>query len=223
MQKNRTIIVTEDGSKTIYFPDIEENYHSTHGALQESRHIFIQNGLEFFRNQPSVNIFEIGFGTGLNALLSVQFAVENQISMHYDSIEAFPISREEAEALNYGSLFSEKWQNLSLEIHDFPWNESIAVNEYFQLTKIFHALETWSLPTNFYDCIFFDAFSPRVQNELWTPSIFQNMFNSLKLGGLLTTYCAKGQVKRDLKSAGFDVENVPGPPGKREMTLAWKR
>lgn len=223
MQTKRQIITTADGSKTIYFPDLDENYHSHNGALQESVHIFIKNGIRHFATQTSIHIFEVGFGTGLNALLTADFAQNNTVKTIYHTIEAFPIALEEVEALNYASLFEvEKIKDLALGLHQLPWGKEMEVDDYFQFKKIHDKLENYSLENNFYDCVFFDAFAPAIQEELWTTEIFSKIFQALKPGGLLVTYCAKGQVKRDLKSVGFTVESTPGPPGKREITLAWK-
>ncbi len=223
MQTNRKIITTADGSKTIYFPDLDENYHSHNGALQESMHIFMKNGVHHFAEQDSISIFEVGFGTGLNALLTANFAVNNHTNVVYHTIEAFPIALEEVEALDYASLFENtELKELAVGLHQLPWEEENTVSEFFQFKKIHDKLENYSLENEFYDCVFFDAFAPAIQNELWTPEIFSKIYSALKPGGLLVTYCAKGQVKRDLKSVGFRVESTPGPPGKREITLAWK-
>jgi len=223
MQKNREIITTADGSKTIFFPDINENYHSHHGALQEARHVFFQNGLDHFSGKNELTVFEVGFGTGLNTLLAMEYAENHHKKIIYHSIEAFPVSMEEAEALDYGSLpDNREFKKWATDLHLLPWNEEHRLTNYFQLKKLLSKLEDFSLEAVFYDCIFFDAFGPRVQNEMWAPEILKKMYEGLKKEGLLVTYCAKGQVKRDLKAAGFRVEAVPGPPGKREMTLAWK-
>lgn len=224
MQENRQIITTKDGSKTIYFPDIDENYHSQHGALQESNHVFVKNGLDNFRNQAEITVFEVGFGIGLNAFLAFEFAVQHKKTLHYDTIEAFPIAIDEVKALDYAALFSdERTKTLTVELHTIPWNEKTIFDTIFHFTKFQQELKNISLQNKHYDCIFFDAFAPNIQPELWTVDVFEKLFNALKSNGLLVTYCAKGQVKRDLKAVGFTIECVAGPPGKREMTLAWKR
>jgi tRNA U34 5-methylaminomethyl-2-thiouridine-forming methyltransferase MnmC len=224
MQQNRQIITTEDGSKTIYFPDIDENYHSKKGALQESSHIFLKHGLHYFKDVETISVFEVGFGTGLNALLSMQYSMETNQRIIYHTIEAFPILLEEVKVLDYEALFENQIiKEWSQKIHQIPWNSEFELTSNFLFTKYNQKLQEHNLLASSYNCIFFDAFSPRVQNELWTIEIFQKMYDSLIDGGLLVTYCAKGQVKRDLKSVGFLVENVEGPPGKREMTLAWKK
>ncbi|MBN9292519.1 MAG: tRNA (5-methylaminomethyl-2-thiouridine)(34)-methyltransferase MnmD [Flavobacteriia bacterium] len=223
MQKNREIITTADGSKTIFFPDINENYHSHHGALQEARHVFFKNGLDHFSGRNELTVFEVGFGTGLNTLLAIEYAEHHRKKITYHSIEAFPVSLEEAGALDYGSLTGNpSLKTWATDLHLLSWNEEHRLTDHFRLKKLLSKLEDYSLETAFYDCIFFDAFGPRVQSEMWAPEILKKMYEGLKKEGLLVTYCAKGQVKRDLKSAGFRVEAAPGPPGKREMTLAWK-
>lgn len=224
MQTNRQIIVTKDGSKTIYFPDIDENYHSKHGALQESKHVFLKHGLNHFLGKEQIKVFEVGFGTGLNALLTINFALENQKKIIYHTIEAYPITLREVDELNYKSFFDNPLiADLSTTIHTLEWDKEVELLEGFQFQKIHEKLQNHLLPENYYDCIFFDAFAPRVQDELWTEAVFQKMFDCLITDGLLVTYCAKGQVKRNLKQVGFVVESVEGPPGKREMTLAWKK
>lgn len=224
MQEKRQIITTKDGSKTIHFPDINENYHSQHGALQEAQHVFFKNGLNHFLDKDEIYVFEVGFGTGLNTLLALEYALQQQKKITYHTIEAFPITLEEATQLNYASYINdESLKKYATLLHNLSWNEEHILDEFFRFTKFHEKIEVHSLPNEHYHCIFFDAFAPRVQDELWTVEIFNKMYQSLHSNGLLVTYCAKGQVKRDLKSVGFNVEAVDGPPGKREMTLAWKK
>jgi tRNA U34 5-methylaminomethyl-2-thiouridine-forming methyltransferase MnmC len=219
----REIKVTGDGSKTLFIPDWNENYHSSHGAVQEAKHVFLKYGLEEIVDKKEINVFEVGFGTGLNAILTYEYAVENQLKINYDSIEAFPITTQEVESLDYVSLFDNQvTQGIYLQMHFCAWDEQIQVSENFTLSKIHNKLEQHILPQNQYDIIFFDAFGPRVQEGMWSKIHFENLYQSLKSGGIFVTYCAKGQVKRDLKSVGFEVETLPGPPGKREMTRGKK-
>jgi len=219
----REIKVTDDGSKTLFIPDWNENYHSSHGAVQEAKHVFLKYGLGAIKDEVEINVFEVGFGTGLNAILTYQYAIENQLKINYNSIEAYPITKEEMELLDYVSLFENKdTKEVYHKMHDVSWNESVMITEDFHLKKIHNKLEYHILPQNHYDIIFFDAFGPRVQEGMWSKDHFENLYNSLKKGGLFVTYCAKGQVKRDLKSVGFEVETLPGPPGKREMTRGRK-
>ena len=215
----REIKVTGDGSKTLFIPDWDENYHSSHGAVQEAKHVFLKYGLGEIVDKKEINVFEVGFGTGLNAILTYEYAVENQLKITYDSIEAFPITTQEVGSLDYVSLFDNQvTQGIYLQMHSCVWDEPIQVSENFTLTKIHNKLEQHILLQNQYDIIFFDAFGPRVQEGMWSKIHFENLYQSLKSGGIFVTYCAKGQVKRDLKSVGFEVETLPGPPGKREMT-----
>jgi tRNA U34 5-methylaminomethyl-2-thiouridine-forming methyltransferase MnmC len=219
----REIKVTGDGSKTLFIPEWDENYHSSHGAVQEAKHVFLKYGLGEIVYKNEINVFEVGFGTGLNAILTYEYAIENQLKINYDSIEAFPITSEEVELLDYVSLFdNQETKGIYLQMHSCAWDEPIKVSENFTLTKIHNKLEQHVLIQNQYDIIFFDAFGPRVQEGMWSKVHFENLYHSLKKGGLFVTYCAKGQVKRDLKSVGFEVETLPGPPGKREMTRGKK-
>ena len=224
MDIKREIIETSDGSKTIHLPEWNENYHSHHGALQEAKHVFLKNGLDDYIEQKEISILEIGLGTGLNAILTCQKANSSKLHIQYTAIEAYPVSAEELEALNYESLLDDDLaKNQYKQIHSVNWNQKHIISKNFSIHKIHDKLETYSFEENQFDIIYFDAFGPRVQGELWSLEIFKMLFASLNTNGLLVTYCAQGQVKRDLRSAGFVVECVPGPPGKREMTKGFKR
>jgi tRNA U34 5-methylaminomethyl-2-thiouridine-forming methyltransferase MnmC len=219
----RTIITTGDGSKTIHLPDWNENYHSSHGAVQEAKHVFLKHGLDLFLGKSEIHILEIGFGTGLNSILTLEAALQSDTHIYYDGLEAFPITKEEMVALEYENLLTTDFlKNQYKEIHATPWDIPQTITTTFTLTKIHETLQNQYFIPNTYDLIYFDAFGPRVQETMWTPEIFQKLYDSLKTGGYLVTYCAKGQVKRDLKSVGFNVETLPGPPGKREMTRGRK-
>ncbi len=219
----RTIITTGDGSKTIHLPDWNENYHSSHGAVQEAKHVFLKNGLDLFSGKQEVHILEIGFGTGLNAILTLEAVLNSDSNIIYDGLEAFPISNDEMVALEYENLLTSDFlKNKYKEIHASPWDSPQTITPTFTLTKIHQELQKQTFTANKYDIIYFDAFGPRVQEAMWTKEIFQKLYISLKSDGYLVTYCAKGQVKRDLKSVGFFVETLPGPPGKREMTRGRK-
>jgi tRNA U34 5-methylaminomethyl-2-thiouridine-forming methyltransferase MnmC len=219
----REVIQTEDGSKTIRIIELEENYHSIHGALQEANHVFLKYGLKEFKDRSELSIFEMGFGTGLNACLTAIQSQVLEVKIKYHGLEAFPVSQEELIQLEYGTLLGEENKSLYNALHLAKWNEEVEISERFTLKKIQAAIQDLELQDGMYDLIYYDAFGPRVQNELWSEEIFQKMFNSLKHGGFLVTYCAKGQVKRNMKAVGFAVEPLPGPPGKREMTRAWKK
>jgi tRNA U34 5-methylaminomethyl-2-thiouridine-forming methyltransferase MnmC len=202
----------------LYVPELDEHYHSIHGALQEANHVFIQHGLEPIKDRSSIRVLEMGLGTALNAYLSYQWARKNNITLWYSGVEAYPV---EGEIIT--TCLKEIGVNQVQDLHffsEFVYG-STHVLDSFTLEPI-HAF--WA-DINFkeaYDVVFYDAFGPRAQSELWTLANFQIAFDALKSGGTLVTYCAKGQVKRDLKSVGFTVESRPGPPGKREMTVAFK-
>lgn len=212
---------TKDGSNTLFHAEFDEHYHSIHGALQESMHVFIQNGLALHPQKKELDVFEMGFGTGLNTLLAYNYAEENQVKIHYYSIEAYPITLAQAESLAYEKFGIESTTFKTL--HELDWGSTHQVSEYFNLHKIQGFLEKTNLDTLAkMNVIFYDAFAPSAQEHLWETTILQKMNDLLLPGGHLTTYCAKGQFKRNLKAVGFDVKGVPGPPGKREMTLALK-
>jgi tRNA U34 5-methylaminomethyl-2-thiouridine-forming methyltransferase MnmC len=214
------IKLTDDNSHTLFVPDLNETYHSKHGAIQESMHVFVNAGLGYF-NEKNLTVLEVGFGTGLNAALSFIFAEDNAVLVDYTGVEAFPINNEIAQQLNYTSLIEGLSEKEFLNLHYLRWNEKTKISNYFSLTKLNKSIKDFELDNNF-DVVFFDAFGPNVQPEMWDKSIFENLFNSLKENGVLVTYCAKGSVKRTLKEVGFTIENLPGPPGKREMTRAIK-
>lgn len=219
----REIIETGDGSKTIFIPEWNEHYHSSHGALQEAQHVFISNGLNR-KTEDYLTILEMGFGTGLNALLTYFSSEKRNQYVHYIGVEAFPPSEEEWRAMNYTD-FSKDVESVPVyeALNTSPWNKATSLEEHFVIDKRNTKLQDLELQDESVDLIYFDAFGPRVQPELWTLEIFQKLYKSLSRGGVLVTYCAKGQVKRDLKSAGFIVESLAGPPGKREMTRALKK
>ena len=222
----KEIIVSKDGSHTLSIPEMNETYHSIHGALTESRHVFIAMGIDQLpEEQNEIKVFEVGFGTGLNAMTSLEW-LENQPKkkITYHSIEAFPVDLEIIKQLNYASLFDFKdAANFYDKMHEVDWDEGMAISVQFQLQKIHNKLEGYSLEDNFYDCIYFDAFAPNKQGEMWEMSILEKCYKALATGGRFVTYCAKGQLKRDLKAIGFEVIMVAGPPGKREMTTAIKK
>ncbi|KQC33847.1 SAM-dependent methyltransferase [Nonlabens sp. YIK11] len=217
----REIMTTGDGSKTIHMPDLNEQYHSKHGALQEARHVFIKMGLEHWLGQypelSELHILEYGFGTGLNALLTAVYEIS--VKILYTGMEAFPVTIEEIDAMDYGSLIEK--EQLYKSIHQASWDENVAISDRFQLVKQQMTFESVAFENQF-DLVYFDAFGPRTQPELWELSVFKAAFKALKNSGVLVTYCAAGQVRRNLQEAGFLVERLPGPPGKREMLRATK-
>ena len=224
----RIIITTADGSKTIQIEDWNEQYHSVHGAIQEAKHVFITHGLGFCvenlnsDNSKGLSILEIGFGTGLNAFLTFLEAENLKLPMRYVAVEAYPVETHEISQLNYVErLGAEAWREVFESLHQSPWKTEIYMSSHFQLIKQqkdFNAIED----KNAFDLIYFDAFSPRVQPELWTEFLFAKMYKALKPNGILVTYSAKGSVRRAMQSVGFLVEKLPGPPGKREMLRARK-
>ncbi len=210
----RKIVTTSDGSSTIYFPEWDEHYHSKHGAIQEAYHVFIKMGLSLFSSQK-VAVLEIGFGTGLNAFITLLEAEKRNLQITYEGVEAYPVAIEEVGLLNYPQELNDS-QAVFKQLHEIPWEESQNITPYFTLKKrklFFDQIEDSSQ----FDLIYFDAFGARVQPELWTASIFQKMYNALKPNGILVTYAAKGSVRRAMLEVGFKVEKLPGPPGKREM------
>ncbi len=214
---NLSVIHTKDGSYTIYHQLLDETYHSIHGAVQEAKHVFIDAGLKYF-DQKNLSVFEIGFGTGLNACLTFVEAQQQQLNIIYHTIEKYPLSKALIGQLNYSEYLSKK---LLLKVHDMDWETENELAENFTFKKISANLLDYELKQT-YDICYFDAFAPNKQPELWSEIIFKKLFDSLKEGGILVTYCAKGAVKRTLKQVGFEVQTLPGPPGKREMVRAVK-
>ena len=214
------LITTDDGSSSLYIPELDETYHSTHGALNEALHVFIENGLKRCEH-ASVKIFEVGFGTGLNALVSGVYKSENQ-NIEYNSIEAYPVELGVVRKLNYCDVLDGDYDAFFTELHELTWETKHEMNDHFTFEKIHKLIENYTPKKMYHDLIFFDAFGPKVQSEMWNLSVLEKMYNTLKVGGELITYCAQGQFKRNLKQLGFEVIALPGPPGKREMTVARK-
>ena len=222
----REIITTADGSKTIHIPEWNEQYHSKHGAIQEARHVFLKTGLAHFveklPKQKEISILEMGFGTGLNALLTYFQAQNHDVSFKYTGAEAFPVSEEEAQAMDYASqMVEENALAIYNKLHGAGWEQEIQISDFFQLTKRQQRFEDITDEAVF-DLIYYDAFGPRVQPDLWTEGLFLKMYTALKPNGVLTTYCAQGAARRAMQAVGFTVERLPGPPGKREMLRATK-
>jgi tRNA U34 5-methylaminomethyl-2-thiouridine-forming methyltransferase MnmC len=218
----RKVIVTADGSSTIHLEEWDEHYHSKHGAIQEAKHVFIKSGLSLFSNAP-ISILEIGFGTGLNSFITFLEAQKLNLKVDYVGVEAYPVSNEEINCLNYvEQLKAAEYKSVFKEMHLQKWGIKNSISSDFSLTKR-KQFFTEINDENTFDLIYFDAFGARVQPELWAEEIFQKMFNSLKQNGVLVTYSAKGSVRRAMQAVGFLVEKLPGPPGKREMLRAIKK
>ena len=216
------IITTSDGSHTLFHTTLNETYHSVHGAIQESQHVFIRQGLDFCiaKNPPrDIRILEVGFGTGLNVLLTLLHSQSLPIKIYYESWEAYPLDPSLIQQLNYGELLGDK--ELFSKIHDVSWGQSIKITATFTLHKHQGDLQRDSLITPF-DLVYYDAFAPTKQSEMWTYEILKKITEVLPPGGVWVTYCAKGQVKRDLLALGLKVETLSGPPGKKEMIRASK-
>lgn len=217
MDSKLKFIETGDQSKTLYHPGLNEHYHSTHGAYQESVHVYIKSGLEQFLDKSNVSVFEMGFGTGLNVLLSWMFSKERNITINLTTIELYPLGHDIWTKLDYYKNQVQK--NVFEKLHECEWEKSIALDEGFTFTKHKISLKEFST-SNKFDVIFFDAFGPDKQPELWEIPVFEKLYSILNIGGILVTYSAKGQVRRNMQQAGFTVERIPGPPGKREMLRA---
>lgn len=219
-----SFLVTDDQSHTLFSERFKATYHSTRGAMSESKHVFIQNGLQFFyeqSNSKEISILEIGFGTGLNAFVTYLFAKERGLKINYHTIEAFPVAITEAIKLNYTNGFSEHEKVIFNQMHLQEWNRAGEILNFFSLIKHLGLLEEFESQQKF-NIIYFDAFSPSEQPELWTEAIFKKMFDLLEDNGVLVTYCAQGLMKRNMKSVGFKVQSLPGALGKREMTRVLK-
>ncbi len=219
-------IQTEDGSTTLYVPELNEHYHSIHGAIQESVHIFIRAGIEHYRENVSVSpaplqILEAGFGTGLNAYLTLAYATAQDIPVVYHSLEKYPLTPDEAAQLNYAECIPYPCPEHFSRLHAAPWETPTAITPVFSLCKHRQDLRDTHFPPEF-DIVFFDAFNPDVQPHLWTAEVFRRFSDALKPGGILVTYCVKGIVKQALRQVGFSLKRLPGPPGKREMLRATK-
>ena len=214
------IIRTSDGSDTLYVPEIDEHYHSVHGAVQESKFIFIDNGLNY-NKAGSVRIFEAGFGTGLNALLTAEVSFKDDREIFYTSIEKYPLPENIINSLNYKEFVSEKGKKIFDRMHSCGWNTPEKLSRNFTLLKIEGDLLAYDIEGS-YDLIYFDAFGPEKQPEMWTNEVFRKVAEMTSPNGLLVTYSVKGEVKRALKENGFKVDLLPGPPGKRHILRAVK-
>ncbi|AMR28054.1 hypothetical protein A0257_13780 [Hymenobacter psoromatis] len=220
---------TADGSPTLYVPALDEHYHSTHGARQESRHVFIEAGLRPLlaaglgqATEGPLHLLEVGLGTGLNALLTLEAAQVADALIFYDGYETYPLPPDALASLRSQWQSQLELSSAFAALHSAPWNEVFALDEQLILTKIQQTIQTADLPASHYDLIYFDAFAPEKQPELWTEAIFAKLYAAAAPGAVLVSYCAQGQFRRNLRAAGWLTEKLPGPPGKREMTRARK-
>lgn len=220
MQRFR--VVTEDGSHSVFVPSLNEHYHSTHGAIRESRHVFIEQGLQAALEMSSetLKILEVGLGTGLNMFMSFLAGRKWQARIHYTAIENDPLPERFVSKLNYpGLLDAEDHRPLFLQMHRAHWNKPVQLTDDFEFIKYKEDFLNFSTRERFH-VVYFDAFAPEVQPEMWELHVFKKLFGLMEEGGIMVTYCAKGVVKRSLKEVGFEVESLPGPKGKWEMTRA---
>ncbi|WP_352421821.1 tRNA (5-methylaminomethyl-2-thiouridine)(34)-methyltransferase MnmD [Proteiniphilum sp.] len=217
------IEITEDGSHTLYVPELDEHYHSTHGAIQESLHVYLEAGLHHC-GKSEINLLEIGFGTGLNAFLTLLDIEKSGKRVKYTSLERYPVSFVDAQMFNYAKLLDPAQEEKFMRLHSCPWGDWVGITPNFHLKK--DQMDASNLddfqPEAPFDVIYYDAFAPEKQPALWTQEIFNQLYTLSNQGAVLTTYCAKGAVRRMLQSAGFQVERLPGPPGKREILRAVK-
>ncbi|MCS6824191.1 MAG: tRNA (5-methylaminomethyl-2-thiouridine)(34)-methyltransferase MnmD [Cytophagaceae bacterium] len=225
MNQDIEIIPTADGSHTLYLKSLDETYHSRHGAIRESQHIYINHGLHFFVSTSKathVNILEIGFGTGLNALLSLFYAEINNVNIQYTAIEPYPLHFDIVQQLNYQDKSDNpQARKFYQQLHTTTWNRKNVLTHRFTLIKINQTLEDFESENSF-DVIYFDAFAPSKQPDIWSEENIKKIYRYMNTRAVLTTYCAQGLFRRNLKEVGFKVHSLQGPPGKKEMTLAIK-
>lgn len=217
----RKVIKTDDGSRTLYVPELEEHYHSRFGAITESKQIYINAAFRYFDGDP-VRVFEFGMGTGLNVLLTYQAAQELSRTVHYVTIEKYPVTQFELENLSFCDHFDDSCQKVLLHVHECEWGSEQSLSDSFTLQKVEGDFKHFRSEHQF-NVIYYDAFAPEVQPDLWTEEIFRKVASIAAPGSILTTYSCKGLVKRNLKAAGFSIEKLPGPPGKREFIRAIRK
>ena len=222
----KDVLVTADGSHTIAIPEMGVTYHSSHGAIQESMHVFIKSGLHYFlehiKEPGAISIFEMGFGTGLNTLLTLSEAEKNQHRIYYETIEPYPLEAPTFKLLNYcEALKRPDLKELFAQMHECAWNTTVAITPHFSFKKINTSLPDYTADKSF-NIIYFDAFAPDIQPDLWTAAIFKKLYNSMQENAVLTTYCSKSIVRKAMAEAGLKVEKITGPPHKREIVRAMK-
>ncbi len=218
----RHTTITGDGSHTLYMRELGEHYHSTHGALQESRHVFLQACFDHVALQARLlRVLEVGFGTGLNALLTLARAVEENLEVAYETLEPFPLSQAEWSELNLPKLIDNgRFTDAFARMHQAEDQVITKIYDGFSFQRYLSTIQEVALPGNRYHAVYYDAFAPQYQPEMWTLEVFEKLYAAMLPGAVLTTYCTKGSVKRAMKAAGFVLSHPEGPPGKREMTVA---
>jgi tRNA U34 5-methylaminomethyl-2-thiouridine-forming methyltransferase MnmC len=213
----KVFMLTDDGSHTIYLPEMDEHYHSVHGAIQESLHIYIEQGL-LQTTKKELSVLEIGFGTGLNAYLTYGVSKKENILIHYTSLEKYPLNELEFQKLNYPNNIFPEYEQIFNQMHQAEWNKMIPISQEFKLEKLNADLLTFEFnETPQFDLVYYDAFAPGKQPEMWTENILHKIASTVKPNGILVTYCAKGSVRRAFSEAGFTMERIPGPKGKKEI------
>ena len=223
MTKRILLESTGDGSHTLFVPELNEHYHSVNGAIQESQHVFIEAGLKHC-SKNKISIFEVGFGTGLNAFLSLLYGMDSGKIISYSAIEFFPLPSNIIDSLNYAGQVSSDNEYIFKKLHSSDWNKKTEITPVFSLTKINADFRFFNNNSSeLYDLVFFDAFAPEKQPEMWTQEIFDHLYVSTAPDGIIVTYCAKGEVRRMMQKSGYCVERLPGPPGKREMLRGTKQ
>lgn len=213
----KVFMITEDGSQTVYLPELDEHYHSIHGAISESLHIYMEQSL-IYSGKKTLSILEIGFGTGLNAYLSYCFAQKENLNIDYCSLEKYPLSEQEYGLLNYPKIIFSEFAPTFNRLHEAEWNKKVNISGNFRLNKLHADLLTFQFDeVPQFDLVFYDAFAPVKQPEMWTEDILHKVAASVQKEGVFVTYCAKGSVRRTLTAAGFVMERIPGPKGKKEI------
>lgn len=220
-QKGLQLIVCEDGSHTLFLPELNETYHSTKGAIPESLHVYIENGYRQSKAEGEIQILEIGYGTGLNALLTAIEAEATQRKTVYHSLEPFPLPASVWSGLNYGKLLAN--ENIWQALNNSAWNQLCTITQCFDLYKEKVKLEEVIVSDGRYDLVYFDGFAPNKQSEIWNPENLEKLHRCMKSGARMVTYSAKAQLRRDLNALGFEAGLVKGPPGKKEMIVAIKK
>ena len=216
------LVITKDGSQTLYVKSINETYHSLNGAVSESSHVFIDNGFNYLFNQGfnTIKLIEIGFGTGLNAFLTLLESIKYKIDVEYTALEPNPLDQSIIEKLNYGKDIGLNDEDKFAQLHQAPWERKVGITNNFNLLKLKSKLEAFDPGSQKFNLVYFDAFAPGKQPEIWRLENLAKLFSSMDKEGVFVTYSAMGKLKRDLRTVGFEVESLPGPTGKREMVRA---